>query len=113
MKTSKDPARLLFQGLDPSKVPNQKLWWWNIRPRNTYLSGHDDIAEMFILGIVTGEEIKFVYFGGSEPGTTSIKPFLVFQDGPDGRVWVFGWCPEREANLVFALDLVMAVEGWN
>jgi hypothetical protein len=112
MKTSKDPARLLFQGPDPSKVPNQKLWWWNIRPRNTYLSGHDEMAEMFIRGILTGEEIRFVYFG-SELGLTSIKPFLVFQDHQDGRVWVSGWCPERGANRAFALDLIRQVGVWN
>jgi predicted DNA-binding transcriptional regulator YafY len=64
--------------------------------------------------MMTGESVQFVYVGGSEPGMTrSVKVSLVFQHEPQGRVYVSGYCPEREANRVFCLDLIMVVEVWN
>jgi predicted DNA-binding transcriptional regulator YafY len=69
---------------------------------------------MFIRAMVMGEAVQFVYFGGSEPGRTrSVKVSFVFQHSPEGRVYVSGYCPEREANRVFSLDLIMVVYGWN
>jgi predicted DNA-binding transcriptional regulator YafY len=38
---------------------------------------------------------------------------LVFQLEEEGRIYVAGYCREREANRVFALDLVMVVHVWN
>jgi predicted DNA-binding transcriptional regulator YafY len=107
-------SKLLSPHLDPSFIPNEKLFYWNIRPRNPVLASNDVLANMFIQGILTGEVVKFVYCGGSTPGSTrSIKPSLVFQHEEGGRIYVMGYCPEREANRVFALDLVMVYWVWN
>jgi len=79
-------------GLDPSIFPNEKLFYWTARPRNPVLACNDDLANMFIQAMVTGEAVEFVYFGGSEPGRTrSVKVFLVFQHEPKGRVYVSGY----------------------
>ena len=75
---------------------------------------NDDLATMFIEAMVTGEPVQFIYCGGSKPGTTrSVKVALVFQHEPKGRVYVSGYCPERSANRVFSLDLIMVIYGWN
>jgi hypothetical protein len=107
--------RHLFEpGLDPNLFPNEKLFYWLARPRNPVLACNDDLANMFIQAMVTGELVQFVYVGGSEPGRTrSLKVSLVFQHEPQGRVYVSGYCPERAANRVFALDLIMVVHVWN
>ena len=111
---NRDAAKQLFQSLDPALVPNEKLFYWNIRPRNPVLASSDDLANMFIRSMLTGELVKFVYIGGSEPGAErTVKVSLVLQHCPEGRVYVMGWCPEREANRVFALDLVMVLSVWN
>jgi predicted DNA-binding transcriptional regulator YafY len=105
---------LLKSGLDPSIFPNEKLFYWTARPRNPVLACNDDLANMFIEAMVTGELVQFIYCGGSEPGTTrSVKVSLVFQHDPKGRVYVAGYCPERSANRVFALDLIMVIHAWN
>ena len=101
-------------GLDPKLFPNEKLFYWTARPRNPILACNDDLANMFIEAMVTGEPVKFIYFGGSTPGATrSVKVFLVFQHDPEGRVYVSGYCPERSANRVFSLDLIMVIHAWN
>jgi hypothetical protein len=41
------------------------------------------------------------------------KVSLVFQHDPAGRVYVSGYCPERGANRVFSLDLIMVIDAWN
>lgn len=88
--------------------------YWTARPRNPLLASNDDLATMFIAAMITGEAVKFIYVGGSEPGAIrSVKVSLVFQHDPEGRVYVSGYCPEREANRVFSLDLIMVVEVWN
>jgi predicted DNA-binding transcriptional regulator YafY len=69
---------------------------------------------MFILALLTGEPVKFIYVAGSEPGAIrSVKVSLVFQHEPEGRVYVSGYCPERAANRVFALDLIMVIHARN
>jgi predicted DNA-binding transcriptional regulator YafY len=106
--------RLLKPGLDPQRFPNEKLLYWTARPGNPVLASNDDPANMFIQAMVTGEPVQFIYFGGSEPGTTrSVKVSLVFQHEAEGRDHVSGYCPERSANRVFALDLIMVVYAWN
>jgi predicted DNA-binding transcriptional regulator YafY len=78
------------------------------------LECHDDLANLFIQALVTGEVVKFIYAGGSEPGAVrSVKVSLVFQHDLKGRVYVSGYCPERAANRVFSLDLIMVVHAWN
>jgi predicted DNA-binding transcriptional regulator YafY len=105
---------LIKPGLDPSIFPNEKLFYWTAKPRNPVLACNDDLANMFIKAMMSGEAVEFVYFGGSKPGMTrSIKVSLVFQHDPKGRVYVSGYCPERAANRVFALDLIMVVHVWN
>ncbi|MGD0816227.1 MAG: hypothetical protein ABSA83_21760 [Verrucomicrobiota bacterium] len=105
---------LLKPGLDPKPFPNEKLFYWIARPRNPVLACNDDLAKMFIEGMVTGEPVQFIYCGGSTPGATrSLKVSLVFQHEPGGRVYVSGYCPERAANRVFSLDLIMVVDAWN
>jgi hypothetical protein len=105
---------LLEPGLDPKLFPNEKLFYWNARPRHPVLACPDNLANMFIRAMITGELVKFIYVGGSRPGATrSIKVSLVFQHDPEGRVYVAGYCPERAANRVFSLDLIMVIHAWN
>ncbi|MGP8202109.1 MAG: hypothetical protein ACLQU4_21690 [Limisphaerales bacterium] len=105
---------LLKPGLDPKLFPSEKLLYWIARPRNPVLACNDDLTNMFIEAMVTGEAVEFVYFGGSKPGTTrSLKVSLVFQHEPEGRVYVSGYCPERSGNRVFSLDLIMVIHAWN
>jgi hypothetical protein len=105
---------LLQPGLPPSTFPPEALLYWTARPRNPVLACNDDLANMFIEAMVTGEAVEFVYSGGSGPGRTrSVKVSLVFQRNPEGRVYVSGYCPERAANRVFALDLIMVGHIWN
>jgi predicted DNA-binding transcriptional regulator YafY len=69
---------------------------------------------MFIEGMLTGEPVEFIYLGGSKPGSArKVNVSLVFQLEEEGRIYVAGYCREREANRVFALDLVMVVHVWN
>jgi predicted DNA-binding transcriptional regulator YafY len=105
---------LLNPGLPPNEFPPEMLLYWTARPRNPVLASNDDLAKMFIEAMLTGEPVKFIYCGGSTPGATrSVKVSLVFQHEPQGRVYVSGYCPERSANRVFSLDLIMVVEVRN
>ena len=105
---------LLQPGLNPKQFPPEILLYWIARPRNPVLACNDDLANMFIEGMITGELVKFIYVGGSEPGAVrSVKVSLVFQHDPKGRVYVSGYCPERKANRVFSLDLIMVMDAWN
>ena len=115
MKNTNSLLRHLLQpGLNPKQFPPEMLLYWIARPRNPVLACNDDLANMFIEAMLTGELVKFVYVGGSKPGETrSVKVSLVFQHDPKGRVYVSGYCPERGANRVFSLDLIMVIHVWN
>jgi hypothetical protein len=105
---------LLQPGLNPKEFPPETLLYWIARPRNPLLACHDDLANMFIQAMLTGEAVEFIYCGGSKPGMIrSIKVSLVFQHEPAGRVYVSGYCPERSANRVFSLDLIMVIHVRN
>jgi hypothetical protein len=50
----------------------------------------------------------------TKPGSPRrVNVSLVFQHEPHGRVYVPGYCPERSAHRVFALDLIMMIHAWN
>ena len=101
-------------GLDPKLFPPERLFYWLIKPRNPVLASENPLTKMFIEGMLTGEPVDFIYVGGSKPGSRrKVNVSLVFQHEPDGRVYVAGYCEEREANRVFALDLVMVLSAWN
>ena len=105
---------LIWSGLDPKLFPSEKLLYWLVRPRNPILACNDDLANMFIEAMLTGDPVHFIYIGGSEPGgARSVKVALVFQHEPEGRIYVSGYCPERSANRIFALDLIMVIDAWN
>ena len=101
-------------GLDPKLFPPEKLFYWLARPRNPVLASDDPLARMFIEGMLKGEAVEFTYLGRSTPGSPrKVNISLVFQHEPEGRIYVSGYCPERSANRVFALDLIMVVHAWN
>ena len=105
---------LLQPGLPADKFPPEMLFYWFARPRNPVLACNDELANMFIKAMVTGDPVQFIYVGGSQPGATrTVKVSLVFQHDPKGRVYVAGYCPERGANRVFSLDLIMVIHAWN
>jgi hypothetical protein len=105
---------LMKPGRNPKGLPPEILLFWTARPRNPLMECHDDLANMFIEALVTGEAVTFIYMGGSQPGSTrSVKVSLVFQHDPKGRVYVSGYCLERAANRVFSLDLIMVIHAWN
>jgi len=69
---------------------------------------------MFIEAMLSGEPVEFIYVGGSKPGSPrKVSVSLVFQHEPAGRIYVSGYCTERSANRVFALDLIMVIHVWN
>ena len=105
---------LIQPGIDPKLFPSEKLFYWLSRPRNPLLACNDPLANMFIEGMLTGEPVEFIYVSGSKPGCPrSVNVSLVFQHEPEGRIYVAGYCPERSANRVFALDLIMVVHTRN
>jgi predicted DNA-binding transcriptional regulator YafY len=84
------------------------------RPRNPIFASTDPLAKMFIKAMVKGHLVNFIYCGGSTPGaarTASVS--LVFQHEPRGRIYIAAYCPERGANRIFALDLVMVIHARN
>ena len=108
------PEGLVRIGLDPKLFPSEALFYWLIKPRNPVLASDDPLARMFIEGMLTGEPVGFIYLGGSKPGSPrKINVSLVFQLEEEGRIYLAGYCPEREGNRVFALDLVMVLCAWN
>jgi hypothetical protein len=103
---------LVKSGLDPKLLPSEKLFRWLLRPRHPVLACHDDLANMFIEAMLTGEPVKFIYTAGSKPGAArNVKVSLVFRHEPEGRLYVSGCCPERSANRIFALDYIMVING--
>jgi predicted DNA-binding transcriptional regulator YafY len=69
---------------------------------------------MFIKAMFSGKPTYFIYAGGSTPGSPrTVQVSLVFNHEPEGRIYVAGYCPERAANRVFALDLIMVIHAWN
>jgi hypothetical protein len=114
MKNERCSSSLAPQGagLDPKLFPSEKLLYWLVRPRNPVLACGDDLANLFIKAMLTGEPVNFVYIGGSQSGSPrSVKVSLVFQHEPAGRVYISGYCPERSGNRVFALDLIMIIHA--
>jgi predicted DNA-binding transcriptional regulator YafY len=108
------PQDLMRAGLDPKLFPPEKLLYWLVRPRHPVLASDDPLAKMLIEAMLKGEAVEIIYVGGSKPGSPrSVKVSLVFQHDPGGRVYVSGFCPERGANRVFSLDLIMVVQTWN
>jgi hypothetical protein len=108
------PRGLMRIGMDPKLFPPEKLFYWLARPRNPVLASDDPLARMFIEGMLKGEAVEFTYLGRSTPGSPrKVNISLVFQHEPEGRIYVSGYCPERSANRVFALDLIMVVHAWN
>jgi predicted DNA-binding transcriptional regulator YafY len=101
-------------GLDPKLFPPERLFYWLARPRNPVFATNDPLANMFIEGMLKGEPIEFIYVGGSTPGSArKVNVSLVFQHEPEGRIYVAGYCPERSANRIFALDLIMVIHVRN
>ena len=101
---------LIKSGLHPKLFPSGKLFLWLPRPRHPVLACNDDLANMFIEAMLTGSPVKFIYTAGSKPGAArSVIVSLVFQHDPEGRLYVSGYCPERSANRVFALDLIVVI----
>ena len=114
MKNIQNSSRrdLILPGLNTKLFPPETLFYWMALPRNPVLASHDPLARMFIEGMLTGELVEFIYIGGSKPGSPRrVNVSLVFQHQPEGRIYVSGYCPERAANRVFALDLIMVIHA--
>ena len=112
MKNIRNSSRrdVLPPDLDPKLFPPETLFYWLARPRNPVVASHDPLARMFIEGMLTGKPVEFIYIGGSKPGSPRrVNVSLVFQHEPEGRIYVSGYCAERAANRVFALDLIMVI----
>ena len=105
---------LIRIGLDPKLFPPERLFYWLIKPRHPVLASDDPLPRMFIEGMLKNEPVGFIYLGGSKPGSPrKVNVSLAFQLEEQGRVYVAGYCPERAANRVYALDLVMVLCAWN
>jgi hypothetical protein len=116
MKNIRNSPRrdLWLPGLVPKLFPPETLFYWLARPRNPVLASGDPLARLFIAGMLTGKPVEFIYIGGSKPGSPRrVNVSLVFQHEPKGRIYVSGYCPERSANRVFALDLIMVIHACN
>jgi hypothetical protein len=116
MKIKRNSLRpnLILPGLDPRLFPPETLFYWLVRPRNPILASDDPLVRMFIESMLKNEPVEFIYIGGSKPGSPrSVNVSLVFQHEPEGRIYVSGYCPERAANRVFALNLIMVIHAWN
>jgi len=101
-------------GLDPKLLPSERLFYWLAQPRNPVLAFDDILTIMFIEAMLTGKPVEFIYVGGSKPGSPRmVNVSLIFRHEPTGRIYVAGYCPERAANRVFALDLIMVIHARN
>jgi hypothetical protein len=104
----------LWPGLDLKQFPPETLFYWIARPRNPVLVSGDPLTRMLIKAMLRNEPVEFIYVGGSKPGSPRrVNVSLVFQHEPQGRIYVAGYCRERAANRVFALDLIMVIHVWN
>jgi len=116
MKNERNSSRLalISSGLDPKLVPSEKLFDWMLRPRNPVLASDDPLVNMFVEAMLTGEPVNFIYASGSEPGAArTLNVSLVFLHEPEGRIYVSGYCPERSAARIFALDSIMVIHAEN
>ena len=96
------------------QFPPETLFYWIARPRNPVLVSGDPLTRMLIKAMLRNEPVEFIYVGGSKPGSPRrVNVSLVFQHEPQGRIYVAGYCRERAANRVFALDLIMVIHVWN
>lgn len=112
-RNSSDLDRI-WSRLDPKLFPSRKLLRWLVQPRHPVVDCDDDLVNLFIESMLTGEPVHFIYIGGSEPGSPRrVQVSLVFQHKPAGRIYVSGYCLARSAHRVFALDLIMMVQAWN
>jgi hypothetical protein len=103
-----------FSATNPKISPPEPLFDWLLRPRIPLLASGDKLATIFISAMLTGDTVKMIYLGGSHPGEMRwIKVSFVFQHEPGGRIYVAGYCLGTSSNRVFALDSVMAIQGWN
>lgn len=101
-------------GFDPALFPSEKLFYWLARPRNPVLVSNEPLTMMFIEAMLTGESVEFTYIGASKARIyRRVNVSLVFQHEPEGRTYISGYCPERSANRVFALDLIMGIHARN
>ena len=99
---------------NPKQLPPELLFSWLSRPRNPVFTSSDPLTKMFIKAMFTGKPANFIYAGGSMPGVPrTVHVSLVFQHEPGGRIYVAGYCPERSANRVFSLDLMMVIHARN
>ncbi len=114
MKNIKEPKEIIPIGLDPKLFPSERLFYWLTKPRNPVLASSDPLTLMFIQAWLTTEPVEFIYLGGSKPGSSrKIQVSLVFQHEEEGRIYVTGYCADRKANRVFAMDLIMTIYAWN
>jgi predicted DNA-binding transcriptional regulator YafY len=115
MKNRENPIKaglILHPGM--KQLPPELLFYWLAQPRNPVLASPDPLAKMFIEAMLKNKLARFIYAGGSAPGASrSVHVSLVFQHEPGGRIYVAGYCPERSANRVFALDLIMVISARN
>ncbi len=111
-----DPRPLIAnkQGLDPELFPDEQLFAWLIQPRNPVLASDCPLAAQFIEAMLTGKPIRFIYTGGSDPGAMrTVSVSFIFQHEQDGAIYVAGFCHERAANRVYALDRIISGLSWN
>jgi predicted DNA-binding transcriptional regulator YafY len=116
MKKLQNSSESDFQSLNlnPKRLPLELLVHWLALPRNPLMASPDPLAKLFIKAMLTGKPANFIYVGGSTPGASrTVHVSLVFQHVPGGRVYVSGFCPERAANRIFALDLMMIIGARN
>jgi len=87
------------------------LHYWLVQPRIPIVASNDPLVAHFIQGMFTGEQITFVYVGGSRPGAPrTISVSLVFRHKTTGGIYIAGYCHDRAANRVFRTDLAMVFE---
>jgi predicted DNA-binding transcriptional regulator YafY len=102
------------QGLDPELFPDEQLFAWLIQPRFPVLASGCPVATQFIEAMLTGQPVRFIYTGGSDPGAMrTVSVSLVFQHEQEGPIYVAGFCHERAANRVYALDQIISGLCWN
>jgi hypothetical protein len=105
---------LIVADLNPKLFLRGTLFYWLVRPRHPILASDDPLARLFIQAMLMGEPVEFIYIGGSKPGSArKIHVSLVFQHELKGRIYVSGYCFERAAHRVFALDLIMVIHAGN
>lgn len=75
---------------------------WRTAKRKILLASDDPIVWPILAAHYEARPIRFLYWGGSNPGETrEVIPLVLFTVAGFHSVWFEAWCPMRQAKRTF------------